>query len=533
MTSISQHVPNYIQGISDQADELKQPGQVRDALNVFPDVTFGLMKRPATKYMEQLTCGDTAQGSWFSYFRDDVKDGREEYIGRIGYNGQVCIWDGITGAQIPVCYSTDPVFRFPNKVRNSTYDLDCNASTFPSYLEHTERHQLQMTTVNDFTFVTNRTVLPAMGPVANDVPDYWEGFIDLRLIAFGRTYTVVFKELDGTIRLTAETTTPGTGGTQISADTVLDALITQLNASVSDPAAQPPTQGMDFTVVEKIGNGIYIRRATPFTIETPEAQLINVLSPNQEDNTPNQVSKFTYVNDVSQLPLQCWHGFLVKVVNSTEEVDDLYLRFQGNFDRNGEGAWEETVRPGLRNTFDYNTMPWQIVRDFDAQGNVQFTVSPIDWEPRLVGDETTNPRPSFAPNSEDETDARPINKILFYRNRLVFLSDENVIMSRASDFFNLWVKSALNIAAVDPIDVAVSNTYASVLTDGVVMSTGLILFSEFQQFLFVQRMTCCHLRASRSRRWLAMTTRYRQTQSRWARASASLVKEVRALGSMR
>ena len=121
-------------------------------------------------------------------------------------------------------------------------------------------------------------------------------------------------------------------------------------------------------------------------------------------------------------------------------------------------------------------------QDFDAQGNV-FTVSPIDWEPRLVGDETTNPRPSFAPNSEDETDARPINKILFYRNRLVFLSDENVIMSRASDFFNLWVKSALNIAAVDPIDVAVSNTYASVLTDGVVMSTGLILFSEFQQFL--------------------------------------------------
>ena len=172
-------------------------------------------------------------------------------------------------------------------------------------------------------------------------------FIDLRLIAFGRTYTVVFKELDGTICPTAETTTPGTGGTQISADTVLDALITQLNASVSDPGALPPTEGMDFTVVEKIGNGIYIRRATPFTIETPEAQLINVLSPNQEDNTPNQVSKFTYVNDVSQLPLQCWHGFLVKVVNSTEEVDDLYLRFQGTDCT--VRAWEETVRPGLRN----------------------------------------------------------------------------------------------------------------------------------------------------------------------------------------
>ena len=130
MTSVSQHVPNYIQGISDQPDELKQPGQVRDALNVFPDVTFGLMKRPATRFMKELTSGDTllkVHGS--AYFRDDIEDGREEYIGRIGFNGQVCIWDGITGAEIQVCYSTDPVFRFPNKQRITTYDLDCNATT--------------------------------------------------------------------------------------------------------------------------------------------------------------------------------------------------------------------------------------------------------------------------------------------------------------------------------------------------------------------------------------------------------------------
>ena len=94
--------------------------------------------------MKELTCGDnTAQGTWFSYFRDDIDDGREEYIGRIGFNGQVCMWDGVTGDEIQVCYSTDPVFRYPNKQRITTYDLDCNATTFPSYLERTERHQLR------------------------------------------------------------------------------------------------------------------------------------------------------------------------------------------------------------------------------------------------------------------------------------------------------------------------------------------------------------------------------------------------------
>ena len=60
-----------------------------------------------------------------------------------------------------------------------------------------------MTTVNDFTFVTNRGVLPAMGDVADDVPTFWEGFFDLRLIAFARTYTVVFKNTSGGTILTA------------------------------------------------------------------------------------------------------------------------------------------------------------------------------------------------------------------------------------------------------------------------------------------------------------------------------------------
>ena len=46
MASISQTIPYYIQGISEQPDQLKKKGQVRDALNVLPDITDGLLKRP-------------------------------------------------------------------------------------------------------------------------------------------------------------------------------------------------------------------------------------------------------------------------------------------------------------------------------------------------------------------------------------------------------------------------------------------------------------------------------------------------------
>ena len=36
MAGISQHIPNYIKGISRQPDELKTPGQVRDAKELYP-----------------------------------------------------------------------------------------------------------------------------------------------------------------------------------------------------------------------------------------------------------------------------------------------------------------------------------------------------------------------------------------------------------------------------------------------------------------------------------------------------------------
>ena len=54
MAGITQTVPNYIQGISLQPDELKLPGQVNDALNVLPNITKGLEKRPGSEFIKTL-----------------------------------------------------------------------------------------------------------------------------------------------------------------------------------------------------------------------------------------------------------------------------------------------------------------------------------------------------------------------------------------------------------------------------------------------------------------------------------------------
>ena len=81
------------------------------------------------------------------------------------------------------------------------------------------------------------------------------------------------------------------------------------------------------------------------------------------------------------------------------------------------------------------------------------------------------------------TSTRTINKMVFFRNRLVFLSDENVIMSRPGDFFNFWPKSAIAASAEDNIDISASSEYPAILFDGIQVNSGLVLFTKNQQFM--------------------------------------------------
>ena len=45
------------------------------------------------------------------------------------------------------------------------------------------------------------------------------------------------------------------------------------------------------------------------------------------------------VNDVTGLPFQCKHGYIVKVSNSSAAEDDYYLKFEGNGGGSGPGSW--------------------------------------------------------------------------------------------------------------------------------------------------------------------------------------------------
>ena len=87
MANITQTIHSLTAGISQQPDEQKIPGQVKDMVNAIPDVTQGLLKRPAGKFVSTLT-GSTSDGKWFHYYRDE----NEQYIGQVARNGTVRMW---------------------------------------------------------------------------------------------------------------------------------------------------------------------------------------------------------------------------------------------------------------------------------------------------------------------------------------------------------------------------------------------------------------------------------------------------------
>ncbi len=133
-------------------------------------------------------------------------------------------------------------------------------------------------------------------------------------------------------------------------------------------------------------------------------------------------------------------------------------------------------------------MPLRLFKAFGTVNNVAdsiyFILKTVPWEDRAVGDDTINPFPSFANYDEDDfSDGLfVINDIFFHRNRLGFVSDENVILSSAANYYEFFATTVLSVLDTAMIDVAVSNNQVAILKSAIPFQENLLLFSDLQQF---------------------------------------------------
>ena len=184
--------------------------------------------------------------------------------------------------------------------------------------------------------------------------------------------------------------------------------------------------------------------------------------------------------DISKLPDQCFDGYTLKVNNTEEsDADDYYVKFETQAPGGkGAGSWVETVKPGIKVSLNTSTLPHALVRNADGT----FTLDALNtssalggWAKREVGDEDSNPEPSFV--------GRTISDMFFFMNRLGFLSEDAVILSQPGSYFNFFVHSAIASSDADPIDMTASSTKPAILKAAVPSPKGLILFAEYSQFL--------------------------------------------------
>ena len=252
--------------------------------------------------------------------------------------------------------------------------------------------------------------------------------------------------------------TPFDADTAVSIDTILGGVVAEIN-KIKD------ANGNSVINSEIIGNGLYLYSDTvTFNVDVLDRDLMRVMQ--------------SEVNDVSKLPNQCYNGYIVKVSNSQNaNDDDYYLKFEGEQGRNGVGSWVECAAPGIVKSLTDTKMPHVLQRVAINAGVATFLVRKHYWADREVGDDNTNALPSFVGNT--------INKVLFHRNRLAFLSGENVILSEPGELAkpNFFAKTGLAVSAVDPIDISSSSIFPSDLFDGIEINTGLLVFSTNQQFL--------------------------------------------------
>ena len=255
--------------------------------------------------------------------------------------------------------------------------------------------------------------------------------------------------------------TPFDTDTTITASSVLGDLQTAIAATSTFALAD----------VQIIGNGIYITDAANFNVVSIDSDLINIVSDE--------------IQDIADLPPQCKHGFICKIANSEATEDDYWVKFFGDNDRDGKGTWEECPEPGRKVEFDAGTMPLQLVR----QANLtEFKLSQVAWNNCLCGGTETVPKPSFistvsGTDGDTVTANRYINNMMFWRNRLVIISGEDVVLSRPSHFFDFWPVSSITYTATDNIDLTVSAEEPAVLYDAIPTNAGLVLFSKSHQFL--------------------------------------------------
>ncbi|HHK0424572.1 TPA: hypothetical protein ACQQIU_002744 [Pseudomonas aeruginosa] len=419
MSLISTTIPNLVNGVSQQPYAMRLASQCEEQINAHSSVVEGLRKRPGTRHLAKLP---NIAGNIFIHTIN--RDAVEQYIVII-QNGNLRVFD-LNG--------TEKTVTFPD---GKTY----LSSASPA-------EEFRCVTVADYTFVLNTKVSTKASATLTPSRPY-EALAWVKQGAYGAKYTLT---VDG--KVATYTVPDGSQAAHVNSVTT-DNIATQLAAGITSAL------GAGWSVV-RYGSTMHIKRTdgAVFTISSDDS-----IGDNGLEVIAQKAQRF------SNLPARAVAGFTVEIVgDQSSSFDNYFVSYDVTGTGTSSGVWKESLKGGESVGLDAATMPHVLIRNADGT----FTFKRADWENRKVGDLDSNPLPSFV--------GRPLNDIFFHRNRLGFVSDENIVFSRAGEYFTFFRGTATSTLDTDPIDIGVSHVKVSILRHAVPFNETMLLFSDQTQF---------------------------------------------------
>lgn len=423
---VSQTVKNLKSGISQQPDILRFAEQGSEQINGWSSESEGLQKRSPIVFTKNL--GPKGHIGEYPYVHLINRDEYEQYY---------------------ACFSGSDVKVFDLSGKEYLVRGDMSYIQSPN-----PRDDLRMITIADYTFIANnkKTVGRNTTDKSNSgtFKEKETALIVVRGGQYGRTLFVYLNGGEKAKLVLPDGSTPP-HVTQTDAQTIAENLATQLrtNLAALNNGTWTVTVGQGYILIQS-PSGVDI---TDFSTKDGYAdQLIYPVT--------------HYAQTFAKLPPVAPNDYMVHIVGDTSKTADAYYV---QYDANRK-VWKEVIGWNQDLTFVKESMPHALIRA--ADGN--FDLKPLDWADRKAGDDDTNPFPSFVGST--------INDVFFYRNRLGFLSGENVILSRTARYFDFFPSSVANLSDDDPIDVAVSHNRVSILKYAVPFTEELLLWSDEAQF---------------------------------------------------
>ena len=459
MSYITSNQGRPIQGVSQQPEKTRLPGQCTRSENLRPDIVRGLINRQGTEAVSVL---DNAALSHYSKWHHYERGTGEEYFISIDQTtGKLRAW------------SPDGTEHIIN-VQNNT-EAEYLACASPATT-------LKMLTIGDYTFIVNtdKTVYldSRKSPVLENIAIFYTQFADYGqhiVLAIDDFWIGTIITADGTVGSDKYGIRPefiaskmnsillGTSGTEYR---------TQYLSNIANYNIAHPSNLFADTFTWTVHNNTV-------RINRNDGAFFTTYVTDSADNA-NSVAINGKIENTTLLPGSAPEGYKVEVdpPGSTKSENSNYWLEAINTGSD-HITWRETIAPDITLGPDKATMPHVLVRESYSSGQAIFTLRQGEWADREIGNDNTNPHPTFI----NEDYAQPIQSIGLFQNRLFLTSGESVIMTRSGDFFNFYRETAQAALDTDPIDVFSDVAKVNFINASIYFDGDLVFFSEQGQFI--------------------------------------------------